>query len=224
MSEIFLDTETTGLSVRDGDRIVEIACIETKNLIPTKKIFHKILNPEKKISQEALKIHGFSDDFLKDKEKFQDIVDEFLTFIKGKKLIIHNAPFDIGFLNNELKKINKKILNIKEVEDTLTVSRSKYPASSNSLDSLCKRFNIDLSKRTKHNALLDCELLREVYINLVGEKEPSLIFKDAEVLLDNKFFFKQSDIKREKIIIKPSAEDIKNHNNFLKSELKKNFF
>ena len=224
MSEIFLDTETTGLSVAEGDRIVEIACVETQDLIPTKKIFHKILNPEKKISQEAFKVHGFSDDFLKDKEKFKDIADEFLAFIKGKKLIIHNAPFDIGFLNSELKKINKQTLNLKEAEDTLNLARTKYPASSNSLDNLCKRFNIDLSKRTKHNALLDCELLREVYINLVGEKEPSLIFKDNEALPDGKNTYEKSNLNREKIIIKPSDEDVRNHSAFLRSEFKKNFF
>jgi len=224
MNEIFLDTETTGLSVRDGDRLVEIACIETKNLIPTKKVFHKFINPQKKISQEAFKIHGFSDDFLKDKEKFEDVADEFLEFIEGKKLIIHNAPFDIGFLNNELKQANKKILNAKEVEDTLSIARSKYPASSNSLDNLCKRFDIDLSRRTKHSALLDCELLREVYINLVGEKEPSLISKDNDALVDNLNNFTEIDKDRKKIIIKPTAEELKNHNSFLKSQLKKNFF
>ena len=224
MNEIFLDTETTGLSVRDGDRIVEVACIETKNLIPTKKVFHKFVNPEKKISQEAFKIHGFSDDFLKDKEKFKDVADKFLEFIKGKKLIIHNASFDIGFLNNELKKSGKKILNIEEVVDTLTIARSKYPSSSNSLDNLCKRFNIDLSRRTKHNALLDCELLREVYINLVGEKEPSLIFKENDILGENLNINSKIDKNREKIIIKPTAEELKKHSNFLKSELKKNFF
>ena len=145
MNEIFLDTETTGLSPNDGDRILEIACIETKDLIPTKKIFHKLINPERKVSQEAFKVHGFSNDFLKDKQKFKEIAEELLEFIDGKKLIIHNAPFDIGFLNNELKKINKKALDIKKVEDTLSLARSKFPASSNSLDNLCKRFNIDIS-------------------------------------------------------------------------------
>ena len=224
MNEIFLDTETTGLSAKDGDKIIEIACIEPKDLIPTKRIFHKLINPEKKISQEAFKIHGFSDDFLKKKEKFESVADEFLEFIKGKKLIIHNAPFDIGFLNNELRNSNKKTLNVKEVEDTLSLARSKYPASSNSLDNLCKRFNIDLSKRTKHNALLDCELLREVYINLVDAKEPSLIFKENDNSMNNSNNFSAINKDREKIIIKPTAEELKNHSSFLKSELKKNLF
>ena len=156
MNEIFLDTETTGLSAKDGDRIVEIACIETKDLIPTNRVFHKIINPQKKVSSEAFKVHGFSDDFLKTKEKFDEVVEDFLEFIKNKKLIIHNAPFDIGFLNTELRRVNKKILDLKNVEDSLSLARSKFPASSNSLDNLCKRFNIDLSRRTKHNALLDC--------------------------------------------------------------------
>tara|TARA_B100002052_G_C15849227_1_gene584141 strand:+ start:175 stop:849 length:675 start_codon:yes stop_codon:yes gene_type:complete len=224
MNEIFLDTETTGLSFKDGDRIVEIACLETKDLIPTKKIFHKLINPEKKVSQEAFKIHGFSDEFLKDKEKFENIADEFLNFIDGKKLIIHNASFDVGFLNSELKRANKKTFNLKEVEDTLILARSKYPSSSNSLDNLCKRFNVDLTKRTKHNALLDCELLREVYINLVGAKEPSLMFKENNNLVNNPNNFSEVNKNREKIIVKPSEDEIKNHSIFLKSELKKNFF
>tara|TARA_B100002052_G_C15733441_1_gene529786 strand:+ start:138 stop:812 length:675 start_codon:yes stop_codon:yes gene_type:complete len=224
MSEIFLDTETTGLSVKNGDRLLEIACVETKNLIPTKKVFHKLINPEKKISEEAYKIHGFSNDFLKDKEKFKDIADEFLEFIKGKKIIIHNAPFDVEFINNELKKINKQIINIKEITDSLELARSKFPASSNSLDALCKRYNIDISKRTKHNALLDCELLREVYINLVGEKEPSLISKENEIFINPTNTFSKVDKNRKKIIIKPSIDELNKHKNFLKSELKKNFF
>ena len=224
MKEIFLDTETTGLSAKDGDRIVEIACIETKNLIPTNKIFHKILNPEKKVSQEAQKVHGFSDEFLSNKEKFKDIVDGFLSFIDGKKLIIHNAPFDIGFLNNELKKVNKKSLDSNPTEDTLVLARSKYPSSSNSLDNLCKRFNIDLSKRLKHNALLDCELLREVYINLSGEKEPSLVFQDGNTLSDFSVDPSKIDINREKIIVELSRDEASKHDNFLKREIKKNFF
>ena len=223
MNEIFLDTETTGLSPKDGDRILEIACIETKDLIPTKKIFHKLINPERKVSQEAFKVHGFSNDFLQDKKKFKEIAEELLEFIDGKKLIIHNAPFDIGFLNSELKKINKNVLDIKKVEDSLSVARSKFPASSNSLDNLCKRFNIDISRRTKHNALLDCELLREVYINLVGQKEPSLSFSINDNAEENKTSTK-SIRNREKIVIEIDPEEIKRHNNFLKSDLKKNFF
>ncbi len=222
MSEIFLDTETTGLSHSEGDRIVEIACIETYDLIPTKKIFHKLINPEKKVSQEAFKVHGFSDDFLKDKQKFKEIAEEFLEFIAGKKLIIHNAPFDLGFLNSELKKVNKKTLDIKKVEDTLSLARSKFPASSNSLDNLCKRFNIDISRRIKHNALLDCELLREVYINLIGQKEPSLSFNTS----DHPEEVKNSNINiinREKIIVNIDAEEIKKYNQFIKSNIKKNF-
>ncbi len=223
MNEIFLDTETTGLSAKDGDRIVEIACIETKDLIPTNKVFHKIINPQKKVSSEAFKVHGFSDDFLKTKEKFDEVVEDFLEFIKNKKLIIHNAPFDIGFLNTELRRANKKILDLKNVEDSLSLARSKFPASSNSLDNLCKRFNIDLSRRIKHNALLDCELLREVYINLVDQKEPSLSFQQREdQMFDSKT--EKSSKNREKIIVKIKPEESKRHTEFLKNELKKNFY
>ncbi len=223
MNEIFLDTETTGLSAKDGDRIVEIACIETKDLIPTNKVFHKIINPQKKVSSEAFKVHGFSDDFLKTKEKFDDVVEDFLEFIKGKKLIIHNAPFDVVFLNTELRRLNKKILDLKNVEDSLSLARSRFPGSSNSLDNLCKRFNIDLSRRTKHNALLDCELLREVYINLVDQKEPSLSFQQKEDLL-TKFEIEKSSNNREKIIVKIKPEESKRHTEFLKNDLKKNFY
>ena len=223
MNEIFLDTETTGLSAKDGDRIVEIACIETKDLIPTNRVFHKIINPQKKVSSEAFKVHGFSDDFLKTKEKFDEVVEDFLEFIKNKKLIIHNAPFDIGFLNTELRRANKKILDLKNVEDSLTLARSKFPASSNSLDNLCKRFNIDLSRRTKHNALLDCELLREVYINLVDQKEPSLSFQQREDQIID-FKTQKSSKNREKIIVKIKPEESKRHTEFLKNELKKNFY
>ena len=224
MNEIFLDTETTGLSAKGGDRVLEIACIETENLIPTKKIFHKVINPEKEVTEEAFKIHGFSNEFLKNKKKFKDIADEFLEFINGKKIIIHNAPFDIEFLNSELSRVNKKGLNIKEIKDSLTLARSKFPASSNSLDNLCKRFNIDLSRRTKHNALLDCELLREVYINLVGEKEPSLISKENEFGNENVKNLYSIKKNRQKIVILPTEEELSNHKNFLKSEIKKNFF
>ena len=223
MNEIFLDTETTGLSAKDGDRIVEIACIETKDLIPTNRVFHKLINPQKKVSSEAFKVHGFSDDFLKGKEKFNEVVEDFLEFIKGKKLIIHNAPFDVGFLNTELRRVNKKILDLNNVEDSLSLARSKFPASSNSLDNLCKRFNIDLSRRTKHNALLDCELLREVYINLVDQKEPSLSFQQKEDQIKN-FEIERIGKNREKIIVKIKQEESIRHIEFLKNQLKKNFY
>ena len=224
MNEVFLDTETTGLSIQEDHRIVEIACIETKDLIPTKKIFHELINPERKVEEDALKIHGHTDEILKEKEKFKDIANEFLQFIEGKKLIIHNASFDISFLNHELKKINKKTLNIKDVVDSLEIARAKYPGVSNSLDNLCKRFNIDLSKRTKHNALLDCELLREVYINLIEQKEPSLNLKESTSFVSDTRDFRKSEKKYAKIILKPSNEEINNHKIFLKKEFKKNYF
>jgi len=227
MNEIILDTETTGLSIREDHRIVEIACIETKNLIPTKKVFYKLINPERKVSEDALKVHGYTNEKLEKEPKFKEIANELVEFISGKKLIIHNAPFDIGFLNHEFKKINMELLDEKKnIIDTLELARSKYPGSSNSLDNLCKKFNIDLSKRTKHNALLDCELLRRVYINLTGEKEPSLIFQEdsnsENVFLDEKETIKKKDYL--KTVIKPSNEEIENHKKFLKNELRKNYF
>ena len=224
MNEVFLDTETTGLSIQEDHRIVEIACIETKDLIPTKKIFHKLINPERKVEEDALKIHGHTNEMLKEKKKFRDIANEFLQFIEGKKLIIHNASFDVSFLNHELKKINKKTLNIKDVIDSLEIARAKYPGASNSLDNLCKRFNIDLSKRAKHNALLDCELLREVYINLTEQKEPSLNLKEHISFGDDAKGFKKIRKEYAKIIIKPSNEEISHHKIFLKKEFKKNYF
>ena len=224
MNEVFLDTETTGLSIQEDHRIVEIACIETKDLIPTKKIFHKLINPERKVEEDALKIHGHTDEMLQGEKKFKDIANEFLQFIEGKKLIIHNASFDISFLNHELKKINKKTLNIKDVIDSLEIARAKYPGVSNSLDNLCKRFNIDLSKRAKHNALLDCELLREVYINLTEQKEPSLNLKEHISFGDDAKGFKKIRREYAKIIIKPSNEEISHHKIFLKKEFKKNYF
>ena len=222
MNEIILDTETTGLSIKDDHRIIEIACIETQNLIPTKRTFYKLINPERDVSEDALKIHGYSNEVLKNKEKFADIAKEFKNFISGKKLIIHNAPFDISFINHELKKLNIEGIDIKKnVIDSLEVARSKFPGSSNSLDNLCKKFNIDLSKRTKHNALLDCELLRQVYINLVGEKEPSLQFKQAENLNENR---NNIEKKYSKDVINPSQIEINHHAEFLKKEIKKNYF
>ena len=223
MNEIFLDTETTGLSVNDSHRMVEIACIETKDLRPTKRVFHKILNPQRDVPEGAFKIHGFSTDFLKNKETFNNIAEEFLAFIKDKKIIIHNALFDLSFLNYQLKLIKKKEIKRENVIDSLEVARGKFPGMSNSLDALCKRFNIDLSRRVKHNALLDCELLREVYINLLDEKEPKLIFsnENLETIMENR-----SNIKKNycKIVIKPTSEELESHRNFLKKELKKNYY
>jgi DNA polymerase-3 subunit epsilon len=223
MSEIFLDTETTGLSVNERHRIVEIACIETKDLIPTKKVFHKLINPERDVPEEAFKVHGFSTEFLKDKSKFAEVADEFAEFIKGKKIIIHNAPFDLGFLNHELRLVKKNEINKDQVVDSLEIARGKFPGTSNSLDALCKRFNIDLSRRTKHNALLDCELLREVYINLLDAKEPKFVFSNETTNLD---FKNRVNLTKKycKKVIKPTVEELKLHSEFLKRDLKKNYF
>ena len=220
MSEIFLDIETTGLSFKDNHKIVEIACIETNELIPTKRIFHKIINPERNVPDEAFKIHGFSTDFLKDNPTFEQIADDFISFIGGNDLIIHNATFDIPFINHELKLLKKNIINKNKIIDTLELSRSKYPGMSNSLDALCKRFNVDLSRRIKHNAVLDCELLREVYIYLLDAKEPKLSL-NTKIEQNNSYSQIQNYSKK---IVKPSEEELKNHDNFLKSELKKNYF
>jgi len=220
MSEIFLDTETTGLSFRDNHRIVEIACVETKDFVPTKNIFHKLINPERDMPLEAFKIHGHSNNILKSKETFKKIADEFLNFIKGKKLIIHNASFDLGFLNHELDLLKKDNIKNNLVVDTLELARGKFPGSQNSLDALCRRFNIDLSRRTKHNALLDCELLREVYINLLDIKEPKLMFAAENLDLN-------TDKKLENYcrkIVRASADELEKHKQFLKKELKKNYY
>tara|TARA_B100000575_G_scaffold283206_1_gene275805 strand:- start:838 stop:1497 length:660 start_codon:yes stop_codon:yes gene_type:complete len=219
MNEIFLDTETTGLSFNEGHKIVEIACIETKDLISTGKIFHKLINPQRSMPDEAFKVHGFSEEFLSKKETFKQIADEFLNFIEGKKIIIHNASFDLSFLDGELGSLHKKKINKKLITDSLEVARNKFPGVSNSLDALCKRFNIDLSRRTKHNALLDCELLREVYINLLDAKEPkfNLLNRTSEININ-----RAKDYS--KTIIKISDNELKYHKDFLKSELKKNFY
>ena len=220
MSEIFLDIETTGLSFKDRHKIVERACIETNELIPTKRVFHKIINPERNVPEEAFKIHGFSTNFLKDKPKFKEIADELINFINGNDLIIHNASFDIPFINHELKLLKKDLISKNKIIDTLELARSKYPGMSNSLDALCKRFNIDLSRRVKHNAVLDCELLREVYIYLLDAKEPKLSFNSK---VENKSSHGKI-LSYSKKIVEPSEEELKNHNIFLKSELKKNYF
>ncbi len=219
MNEVFLDTETTGLSFRDGHKIVEIACIETKDLIPTGKVFHKLINPKRSMPEEAFKVHGFSQDFLSNKETFNKVADEFLSFIKDKKIIIHNASFDLGFLDGELGLIQKEKINKKLVIDSLEAARNKFPGTSNSLDALCKRFNIDLSRRTKHNALLDCELLREVYINLLDAKEPKFNLSNSVSKINLE---KAKDYN--KAVVKVSEIEIKKHKEFLKSELKKNFY
>ncbi len=220
MIEVVLDTETTGISIKEGHRIVEIGCIELNDLIPTGNKFHCYLNPERKVSEKALKIHGYTDEFLSDKKKFNEISEEFLKFIENKRLIIHNAEFDLGHLNNEFKLLGKN--NIKnEVIDTLAVAREKFPGSPSSLDALCKRFRIDNSIRVQHTALIDCSLLAKVYINLIDQKEPTLNFKnDLEeqnniTISKNKYFTK---------VIKPNANELRRHREYLKKDLKKNFF
>jgi|TARA_B100001540_G_scaffold309616_1_gene326099 DNA polymerase-3 subunit epsilon len=220
MSEIFLDIETTGLSFKEKHRIVEIACIETNQLLPTKKLFHKLINPEREVPEEAFNIHGHSTNLLKTKQKFSEVADEFLSFIKDKDIIVHNAKFDIPFLNFELKLSKKNEIKNNNIIDTLDISRSKYPGTSNSLDALCKRFNVDLSRRTKHNALLDCELLREVYINLLDAKEPKLSFISS-VNEKNEL---QKKLDYSKKILSPTEKELQDHNKFIKAEMKKNYF
>ena len=220
MKEIVLDTETTGISAKDGHRIVEIGCIELENLIPTKKTFHSYLNPERKVSEKALEIHGYTDEFLSNQKKFKEVVDEFLDFIKGKRLIIHNAEFDLSHLNNELSIVGKdKIDN--EIVDTLILARDKFPGSSSSLDALCKRYKIDNSKRTQHTALVDCDLLSKVYINLIDQKEPTLNFNNEE---KNKFDNLDKNILYFKKVVKITDDEMKKHSKYLKSDLKKNYF
>ncbi len=219
MNEVFLDTETTGLSFKEGHKIVEIACVETRDLVATGKVFHKLINPKRNVPKEAFDIHGFSQEFLKNQSTFEQVADEFLDFIKGKKIIIHNAPFDLGFLNGELQNIEKEKVDKNFVVDSLEIARNKFPGTSNSLDALCRKFNIDISRRTKHNALLDCELLREVYINLLGVKEPSFNLsakkEDQKIIKDKSY---------NKNIFNISEREIKQHREFLKRELKKNFY
>ena len=221
MKEIILDTETTGLSVKEGHRIVEIGCIELDNLIPTKKYFHYYLNPEREVSKSALEVHGYTDEFLSDKKKFIEIADEFLSFIDGKKLIIHNADFDISHLNNELQLIKKKKISKEFVIDTLDIARNKFPGSGISLDALCKRFRIDNSKREKHTALIDCDLLAKVYINLIDQKEPTLNLVESN---ENSISESKDTLEYYKKVIVPSKDELSKHNEFLKKYLKKNYF
>tara|TARA_B100001250_G_scaffold46243_1_gene36234 strand:- start:4615 stop:5280 length:666 start_codon:yes stop_codon:yes gene_type:complete len=220
MKEIVLDTETTGISVAEGHRIVEIGCIELDNLIPTKNKFHCYLNPERKVSEQAFKVHGYSDEFLSKEKKFNEIGEEFLDFIKNKRLIIHNAEFDLSHINNELKLLGKE--NIKnEVVDTLTLARDKFPGSQISLDALCKRFRIDNSKRSKHTAIIDCDLLAKVYINLIDQKEPTLNFQNIEPEDKNNNQYSKLYFKK---VILPSKEELAKHKDYLKNNLKKNYF
>ena len=220
MKEIVLDTETTGISVKEGHRIVEIGCIELNDLIPTKNKFHCYLNPERNVSEKAFEVHGYTDEFLSKQKKFMELVEEFLDFIKDKRLIIHNAEFDIGHLNNELSLLGKKKLT-NEVIDTLTLARDKFPGSPVSLDALCKRYRVDNSKRTNHTALIDCDLLAKVYINLIDQKEPTLNFQDqdSELKINN-----SNAIEYFKKIVLPTADELKKHKEYLKNSLKKNFF
>ena len=224
MLEVILDTETTGLSIIEKHRIVEIGCIELENQILTNKIFHEYLNPQRTVSEDAYKVHGYSDKFLSNKKTFSEIAENFLNFIKDKKIIIHNAAFDLSFLNYEFRLINQKAINKNNIIDTLEIARRKYPGSQNSLDALCKRFNIDNSKREKHNALIDCQLLKEVYINLVDQKEPKLNLVNAEIF-DLKFkdnLIKKNNNSRK--IVKPSSVELELHRNYLKYNLQKNFY
>ena len=220
MKEVILDTETTGISVRDGHRIVEIGCVELDNLIPTKNKFHCYLNPERKVSEKALEVHGYTDDFLSKQKKFKEIVHDFLNFIEGKKLIIHNAEFDLAHLNNELKILGMNSINNK-ITDTLILARNKFPGSPASLDALCKKYRIDNSKRVQHTALIDCDLLAKVYINLIDQKEPTLDFQDKDKKSE---FLEKANVLYFKKVIKPTPEELNNHKEFLKKNLKKNFF
>ena len=223
MLEVILDTETTGLSTLEKHRIVEIGCIELDNQIPTNKIFHQYINPQRSVSEDAYKVHGYSDEFLSDKKTFSEISEDFLNFIKNKKIIIHNAPFDLSFLNYELKLINQKPINKENVIDTLEIARAKYPGSQNSLDALCKRFNIDNSKREKHNALIDCHLLKEIYINLVDQKTPKLNLETGKIInpIPNDKTGKKNTYRK---IIKPSEDELQLHKKYLKSDLPKNYY
>jgi len=222
MKEVILDTETTGLFVKDGHRIVEIGCIEIEDLVATKNRFHCYLNPERKVSEKALEVHGYTDEFLAQQKKFSDVVDDFLDFIENKRLIIHNAEFDLSHLNNELALLGKKKLNNENVVDTLALARDKFPGSPISLDALCKRYRIDNSKRTQHTALVDCDLLAKVYINLLDQKEPTLNFQNED---NEKITINSNKVSQHyKKIVRPTEEELKKHKEYLKSSLKKNYF
>jgi DNA polymerase-3 subunit epsilon len=220
MKEVVLDTETTGISIKEGHRIVEIGCIELENLIPTKNKFHCYLNPERKVSEKALEVHGYTDEFLATQKKFSDVGEQFLEFIENKRLIIHNADFDLGHLNNELAILGKKKIE-NEIVDTLILARDKFPGSPVSLDALCKRYRVDNSRRIQHTALIDCDLLAKVYINLIDQKEPTLNFQSEEVAIKQKNNVSTNYYKK---VVEPTDEELKKHRAYLKNNLKKNFF
>ena len=220
MKEVVLDTETTGILVKEGHRIVEVGCIELENQIPTKNKFHCYINPERKVSEKAFKVHGYSDEFLSKQKLFNDVVDEFLNFLKDKRLIIHNAEFDLSHLNNELKIAGREKLP-NEVVDTLLLAKQKFPGSSVSLDALCKRYGVDNSKRTNHTALIDCDLLAKVYINLIDQKEPTLNFQNQNIEINSNIDSKKNYYKK---VIKVSEEELLKHGEYLRNNLKKNFF
>jgi DNA polymerase-3 subunit epsilon len=220
MKEIVLDTETTGISIKDGHRIVEIGCIELENLIPTKNKFHCYLNPERKVSEKALEVHGYTDEFLSTQKKFSEVGEQFLEFIKDKRLIIHNADFDLGHLNNELALLGKNKIN-NEIVDTLILARDKFPGSPVSLDALCKRYRVDNSKREQHTALIDCDLLAKVYINLIDQKEPTLNFQTEDTKINQKNNIIVNYFKK---VVNPTTEELKKHKEYLKNNLRKNFF
>ena len=219
--QIILDTETTGLDIRDGHRIVEIGCLEIENFIPTKKTFHCYLNPERKVSEQAFKVHGYSDEFLSKQKKFSEVVDEFLKFIDGKKLVIHNAKFDISHINNELMMVNRNKINFENVIDTLEIAKTKFPGAQISLDALCKRYKIDNSRRVKHTAIIDCELLSKVYVNLFDQKEPLLNFENTDKAVSS---IENKNLLYCKKVIKPTEMEIEKHRMFIENNLKKNFF
>ena len=224
MLEVILDTETTGLLTTENHRIVEIGCIELKNQIPTNNIFHEYINPQRSVSEDAFKIHGYSEKFLSDKKTFSEIAEKFINFVKDKKIIIHNASFDLSFINYELKLARLKKIDKGNVIDTLEIARQKYPGSQNSLDALCKRFNVDNSKRDKHSALIDCELLKEVYINLVDQKEPKLDLNNTELLDSKNDSVSILTNNNSRKIVKPSSQELTSHKKYLKSYLPKNFY
>ena len=224
MLEVILDTETTGLSTAEKHRIVEIGCIELDNQIPTNKIFHEYINPQRSVSEEAYKIHGYSDKFLANKNTFNKIAESFINFIKDKKIIIHNAPSDLGFLNYELKLIGLEKVDKKNVVDTLELARTKFPGSQNSLDALCKRFNVDNSRREKHNALTDCQLLKEVYINLLDQKTPKLDLESRDINNTKSNYNNEKKINTSRRIIKPTDGELQLHKKYLKSDLTKNYY